>query len=324
MQMKLRHTDHAAWLLMVHLLPLRPVNARVKTWRRLQALGAIALKNSVYVLPNTDQCREDLEWIKTEVEAMQGEATFFTANSLESFSHDEIVAAFRKAREADYAALVRDADDLVARMGRRTGKGRASRRPAALREQLSRLEKITFFPPRNRGTAVAAIARLEAAMARTAKSSSTPQHTSDAPLRPSDYRRRVWVTRPRPGVDRMASAWLIRRFIDPHARFVFADTPPSDGRSLPFDMYGVEFGHTGQRCTFETLAARFAIKDAAVRWLAPIVHDVDLKDGHYDTPEAPGVEQLIAGLRATHKNDNELLEHGIEMFEAFANSKKRA
>src|SRR5215831_6622056 len=139
MQMTLRHTSRSAWLLIVHLLPLRPVNARVKTWRRLQALGAVALKNSVYVLPNTDQNREDLEWIKTEVEAMQGEATIFTADSLESFSHDEIVAAFRKAREADYAALIRDAEALVTRLHRGAVRGRQARRPAALREQLSRL-----------------------------------------------------------------------------------------------------------------------------------------------------------------------------------------
>src|SRR5262249_41010658 len=116
MQMTLRAKRSSAWLLIVHLLPLRPVNARVKTLRRRQAPGAVALKTSVYGLPNTDQTREALEWIKPEVEAMHGEATVFTADSLESFSHDEIVAAFRKAREADYAALVRDAEDLALRM----------------------------------------------------------------------------------------------------------------------------------------------------------------------------------------------------------------
>jgi hypothetical protein len=311
-----------AWLLIVHLLPLRPVNARVKTWRRLQALGAIALKNSIYVLPNTAQCREDLEWIKAEIEGMQGEATIFTADNLESFSRDEIVAAFRKAREVDYAKLAEGADVLTARLSRGAVRGRLARRPAALRDQLERLDKISFFPPRNRASAAAALARLEAAMTKRTRASSPRRPGQDTPLARAQFRRRVWVTRPRPGIDRMASAWLIRRFIDRQARFAFADKPPSDGKHLPFDMYGVEFGHTGRHCTFETLMTRFGIKDDAVNWLARIVHDVDLKDGHYDTPEAAGVEQLIAGLRATYADDDILLERGIDMFEALASSKR--
>ena len=323
MQMALRR-DSSAWLLMVHLLPLRPVNARVKTWRRLQALGAIALKNSIYVLPNTDQCREDLEWIKTEIEAMQGEATIFTADNLESFSRDEIVAAFRKAREADYTALAKEAEALASRLGRGPVRGQLARRPAALREQLARLEKITFFPPRNQKSAVAAVARLEAAMTSVSKSSSRAPQAQEPRLSPAEFRRRVWVTRPRPGIDRMASAWLIRRFIDRQARFTFAAKPPADSRALPFDMYGVEFGHAGTRCTFETLVARFGVKDDAVDWLARIVHDVDLKDGHYDSAEAPGIERMVAGLRAKYADDDALLERGIELFDALAAARSTA
>lgn len=312
-----------AWLLLVHQLPGRPVNARVKTWRRLQALGALALKNAIYVLPNTDQCREDLEWMKAEIEALRGEATVFAADSLETVSHDEIVAAFRRAREADYAALARDADRHARALSQGRGRGARVRRPGTTRDQLARLEKITYFPPRNRDAAVSAVTRLEAAMNRNraTKPGSAGPANANRPLATSDFRGRTWVTRPRPGVDRMASAWLIRRFIDREARFAFADTPPSGSRRIPFDMYGVEFGHAGERCTFETLAARFGVKNEAVARLARVVHDVDLKDRHYDSAEAAGIEQVIEGLRAMHANDATLLERGIQLFDALAASR---
>ncbi len=133
------------------------------------------------------------------------------------------------------------------------------------------------------------------------------------------FRNRTWVTRPRPGVDRMASAWLIRRFIDSRARFQFAERPKK-GRAVPFDMYGVEFGHQGNHCTFETLAQRFAVTQPAVRRLGQIVHDVDLKDAHYGAPEAPVVQQMVEGLRLSYSSDQELLEHGMALFEALYRS----
>ena len=131
----------------------------------------------------------------------------------------------------------------------------------------------------------------------------------------------TWVTRPRPGVDRMASAWLIQRFIDPQARFAFADQPPSgDRKRIPFDMFGVEFGHHGERCSFEVLRDHFAIDDAGIRHLAKIVHDVDLKDERYGPPEAPIVARMVEGLRATYSDDAELLQHGMAMFAALYES----
>ena len=139
--------------------------------------------------------------------------------------------------------------------------------------------------------------------------------------RSEHFKGRTWVTRPRPGVDRMSSAWLIQRFIDPKARFAFADEPPADDRkAVAFDMFGVAFGHQGDRCTFEVLCDRFAVKDPAVRHLAKIVHDVDLKDDRYAPPEAPIVARMVEGLRATYSDDHELLTHGIAMFAALYES----
>src|SRR5438876_2782702 len=138
-----------AWLLLVHQLPPRPSNVRVKTWRRLQGLGAIALRNAVYVLPNTDSCREDFEWIKSEIEGMRGEATVFAADSIDTFSNDEVVAAFRQARETDYADLNREAEALIGTAGKRSARTpvrrQLARRTHQLREKLRELDAAAFF-----------------------------------------------------------------------------------------------------------------------------------------------------------------------------------
>jgi hypothetical protein len=307
------------WLLLVHQLPPRPTNIRVRIWRRLQDVGAVALKNSVYVLPASEQSREDFEWIKVEIQELKGEASVFVVNSIDAFSNDEVVAAFRQARETDYADLMRDAE-LAAGGGdkRKTG-GRQTlaHRVARLRERLSRLDAVAFFPPTNRDAAAAAVSRVERPIVRPAASQRGP--SSDR-LERDRFHKRVWVTRPRPGVDRMSSAWLIRRFIDSQARFSFAEKPPVSGPAIPFDMFGVELGHTDHGCTFETLAARFGVVDAGVQRIARIVHDLDMKETRYDAPEAPAIAHLVEGLRALYGSDNELLEHGMVMFEALYRS----
>ena len=313
-------TARPAWLLLVHQLPPRPSNLRVKTWRRLQELGAVALKNSVYVLPHSDPCREDFEWIKSEIQTMRGEATVFAADSIDTFSNDDVVAAFRRAREDDYTALQRDADALLApgtrRAARQPSRQRLARRSRQLLDRLAALDAIAFFPPSNRDAAAAAVAKVR----HLAAGGAEPAPAAGDRLDPARFQKRVWVTRPRPGIDRMSSAWLIRRFIDPKARFAFADAPPSAGTAIPFDMYGVEFSHTDRGCTFETLAARFGLASAPVDRIAHIVHDLDLKESRYDAPEAPAFAHLVDGLRQMHADDGELLEHGMGVFEALYRS----
>jgi hypothetical protein len=307
-----------AWLLLVYQLPATPSNLRVKTWRRLQDLGAVALKNAVYALPQSDQHREDFEWMKSEIQAMGGEATVFTADSIDSYSNDEIAEAFRRARRSDYADLEQEATTLMKTLTatRRTPAGpSATRRVRLLRDRLDHLDKIAFVTPENRAGAARAVAQLEASTTRASRPRPAAAGAGKL-LSPKSFTRRVWVTRKRPGIDRMASAWLIRRFIDPRARFIFAAAPPERGRAIPFDMFGAEFGHSPHGCTFETLAARFGLSSPALDRIGRIVHDVDLKESRYAEPAAPAFEPIVEGLRRMYARDRDLLERGMEVFEA--------
>ncbi len=310
------------WLLLLLQLPTRPASARIKTWRRLQQIGSVAIKNSVYVLPDTPQSREDFEWLRTEILSAGGQASIMLAEALTAREDEEIRAAFLRQRAADYDA-VRAGIDTVQR-GLKARPAPAARLAAerALRtgrDELLRLDATELVPAEARAKAVAALERLEARLA--PEPERTPTMTTASPSRHGKMQGLTWVTRPRPGVDRMSSAWLIQRFIDPKARFAFADQPPAgDRKRVPFDMFGVEFGHQGGRCSFEVLCERFGIDDAGVRHLAKIVHDVDLKDARYGPPEAPIVARMVEGLRATYADDAELLTHGMAMFAALYES----
>ena len=308
------------WLLLAHQLPTRPSHGRVKTWRRLQQIGAIPTRNSVYVLPNTAQCREDFEWIRSEIVAAGGEATVFAADALNADGDDAIVAAFRRSRDADYAAFKREAEQLhVAARKRRGTAGstldQLNRSVRSLRERLADVERIDFCNAAGRQTASDILAKLEW---RLAESRERPMSVAAAPPSASDFHARRWVTRPRPGVDRMASAWLIRRFIDPNAAFAFVDQPTD--ADVPFDMYVGEFSHQGSLCTFETLAQLFGLRNPVVDRIGQIVHDLDMKETRYAAPEGSAVGRMVEGLRHVHADDHVLLEQGIAMFEALARS----
>ena len=315
----MRYMDSPRWLLLGHQLPTRSSNARVKTWRRLQQVGAVQARNSVYVLPNTEQCREDFEWIRSEIVSLGGEATVFAADAISVGGTEDILASFQRTREQEFRQLKRDIDRLVppARGGRpriaakSRLKGRAIR---LLRERLTALERIDFFPTSARAETAAALMALELVMQGSAVRRLHPGQSLDS----AAFHGRRWVTRPRPGVDRMASAWLIRQFIDREATFAFADSPAES--DVSFDMYTGDFSHQGNLCTFEVLADRFGLDSFAVNKLGCVVHDLDMKDTKYGAPEAPVVERIVEGLRAMHADDHTLLEQGISVFDALAHS----
>jgi hypothetical protein len=307
------------WLLLAHQLPARPSNARVKTWRRLQQLGAVQTRSSVYVLPNTEPCREDFEWMRAEIVALGGDATVFAADTLNADGERHLVALFQRARDADYRAIEQDAAKIVA--GARSRRAVKSDRDAlvrlarGLRERLAALQQLDFFGAPGRATAAEALASVERIISEATMPKTTPPTSR---LAVADFQNRRWVTRPRPGVDRMASAWLIRRAIDPAATFGFADKP--GGKDVAFDMYSGGFGHEGSLCTYEVLCERFGIGRPSVVRIGQIVHDLDMKETRYAAPEAAAVGRLVDGLRHLHADDQLLLQRGMEMFEALARS----
>jgi hypothetical protein len=306
------------WLLLVHQLPATPSNLRVQTWRRLQQLGAIPVKQAVYALPDTPEAREDFEWLKAEITGAGGEATVFAADNVDAWSDDALVREFKRAREASYKELGRDIERVQARLrspGKKRGRTPTAHRVFdAFRQRLAAIEQIDFFgaPGRDR---VATVLRQAEEKIAAASGASDPAGVSRKNVR--DFAGRVWATRPRPGVDRMASAWLITRFIDPKARFVFAPSPDRVPRgALPFDMFGVEFSHHGDRCTFEILCAMFGVDDPAVERVGTIVHDLDLKDERFAAPEAATLGALIDGLQLSIDDDAALLRQGMSLFES--------
>ncbi len=305
------------WLLLVHQLPSTPSNLRVRTWRRLRQLGAVAVKQAAYVLPDSPSAREDFEWLKGEIEAAGGEASVFAADSVGGRSDDEIIREFRRSREESYRKLGQEIERALRRPKTRSPRRRPSassrRRVEDLERRLADIEAVDFFGGSGRERVVGLLNRLKVETA----GSPVGATGGDPGARRAEYRGRLWVTRPRPGIDRMASAWLIRRFIDPDARFAFADDPasvPKDG--VPFDMFGVELSHMGNQCTYETLQRKFGVEDAAVDRLAAIIHDLDLKDALFGAPEAPAVSALVDGLQRLYEDDDALLAQGSLLFEA--------
>lgn len=316
------HTARAArrWLLFVHQLPSGPSNLRVRTWRRLQQLGAIQIKQAVYALPDTPNTREDFEWLKTEVKAAGGDASVFAADNVDSWSDDALVEEFRRARQETYATLAREIERVLGRI-HATRRPRGARAPAVrrlvamFRERLSAVEHVDFFGSAGRDRVTTLLQQLEEKVSDSRRPAERPPTAGGADAQ--NYANRLWVTRPRPGVDRMASAWLIKRFVDPQARFAFVpdrESAPHD--AVPFDMFGVEFSHQGEGCTFETLCTVFAIHEPAVARIAAIVHDLDLKDGRFAAPEAPTVGTVIEGMQLSVSEDDVLLAQGMALFES--------
>lgn len=308
------------WLLLVHQLPSTPSNLRVSTWRRLQQLGAVPVKQAVYVLPDTPSAREDFEWLKTEIKAAGGDASVFAADNVDSWSDDALVEEFRRARQEAYGALAREIERVLGRIGA-TRRPRGTRAPAVrrlvevFRERFSAIEHIDFFGSTGRDRVTTLLQQLEERASDSRRPAERARTLGSGD--PQNYRNRVWVTRSRPGVDRMASAWLIKRFVDPQARFAFvADRESAPHDAVPFDMFGVEFSHQGEGCTFETLCTVFAVQEPGVARIAAIVHDLDLKDGRFGAQEAQTVGTVIEGMQLSVSQDDELLDKGMALFES--------
>jgi hypothetical protein len=289
----------------MHQLPPKPVGLRVKVWRRLQQQGAIAIKNSVYALPLSDGAREDFQWLAREITESGGEATVCAAELVEGLTDAQVQALFNAARDAQYAELTNDARELAAAGDRRKSDEAWPLEVTKLRKRLDEIAAIDFLGAPGRMAAEALVVRLER---RLAERSAQPSGAS-TPSRTHLPRDALWITRRGIHVDRMASAWLIRRFIDSAARFRFVDArsyrhQPGEVR---FDMFEAEFTHEGDLCTFEVLLSRFGLTDPALRAIGEMVHDIDLKDAKFARPETSGFERVIAGIALGHAQDEDRL-----------------
>ncbi|MGH6916147.1 MAG: chromate resistance protein ChrB domain-containing protein [Geminicoccaceae bacterium] len=308
--------ERAPWLLLIHQLPPQPAYLRVKIWRRLQAMGAIAVKGAVYALPHDDQTQEDFRWLVREIIGSGGEASLCEARFIDGLSNQDVRALFDAARDADYQAIRNEAgalaDDLVAQPERQA---ESRKQVARLRRQLTQIAGLDFFGASGHAATEAAVSALEARLAEP-----EPDVGAEEGMSSGEGLRamlgRTWVTREGVHVDRIASAWLIRRFIDPAARFEFA---PSKGARRPgvvrFDMYEAEFTHAGDKCTFEVLLERAALDDPALHAIGEVVHDIDLKDGKFGREETPGIAGLIGGIVLAHQDDEQRVERGAAMLD---------
>ncbi len=305
------------WYLLIHQIPPRPLYLRAKIRQRLDRVGAVPLKKSVYVLPRTEDSLEDLQWIAQEAVAGGGEAFVCAAEFAYGVTAEELVARFQRARAADFEALAAEIRALLRALGPRRRKGPPpddlAVRGERLRKRLEELTAIDFFETPARHEAEMALHSLEEHLL----PAGAPVARGAAPRGGAKPVGRTWVTRAGVHIDRIASAWLIRRFIDPEARFRFVPAGTKDfaPEEIRFDMVGGDYTHEGDRCTFETLAARFAVADAAVDEIARIVHDVDVKDGKFGRPDAQGVQQLILGLVLAEPEDEARLERGFVLFD---------
>jgi hypothetical protein len=293
-------------------LPPHPSSLRVRVWRKLRALGAVPLRKSVYLLPPTPDNFERFQWLSQEVQKDGGEATFLSVENVENMKRAEVIRLFQQARDQDYRALVERYRKLARGLDRKTPVRSTSRRNeelTRLARELERIREIDFFDAPGYHEAK----RLQETIEMRLHPGQADTPAADLPMDALKGRR--WVTRPRPHVDRIGSAWLIKRFIDPDAEFVFAPSKDFPPDAIPFDTAGVEFGHQGEDCTFETLVKRLGQRDRRLTHLAEIVHEVDLKDQKFPRDEARGVDLAIRGLLATFKDDQEVLTHGMVLFD---------
>lgn len=315
----MQESTETRWLLLIHQLPPKPNYFRVKIWRRLQRLGAVAVKNSVYVLPKTDQAQEDFQWVLREIVEGGGEASLCEARFVQGLSDEQVEELFHVARSSDYSQIAEEARriansipaNLRVEDERRAG---AESEVDRLKRRLVEVVAIDFFGAPGREAAEGLVSGLEARLhpAGPGMPSATP-----AKARLEELHGRTWVTRKGIHIDRMASAWLIRRFVDAEARFKFV---PARGyrpepRELRFDMFEADFTHEGDRCTLEILIERIGVNEPGLKPIAAIVHDIDLKDSKFARPETAGIDRLIAGIAMAHKDDETRLSRASAVFD---------
>lgn len=308
------------WLFLVHQVQTPNSRERVKVWRLIKKSGAVLHRNSVYVLPYSKERLEDFQWLCQQIRDSKGEASVFVSQPQDKEEDGQLRALFVRARKEDYVAILLSAERLMTRIvaakkQRRMTKGmikKFSREEGELLQNMKDTQRVDFFSNR-------VPARFNRVFLEIRKHLSTSQTvTSDLPGKcdRKDFQRKVWTTRQHIHIDRLCSAWLIRRFIDRQATFIFAPEGKLPKDAIAFDVLGARFSHHGENCTFETLARSFEIQDPAIRIIGEMIHDVDLKDHKFNRPEGPGLDIVIRALSGWSQDDHQVLKNGCVILDA--------
>jgi len=294
-----------SWLLLLFSLPTNRNTERVAVWRRLKKMGAVQIKTSTYLLPDEPAQYEQFQWLAQQIRDYGGDSTLVRAQEIEGLIKEKVVSLFNTARDKEYVELRKALQSFIARR-KKSDAEFAAAELERLTKQFRELRQIDFFDS-PRGHDVAMLLRRAEGPRRSAK-----LQTLDV----RQYRGKTWLTRPRPEIDRVGSAWLISKFIDPKARFVFAPTARAVPEAIPFDILDAEFSHHGNCCTFETLVKRFAILDKALTKIGEMIHDADLDDAKFQRVECVGIDRVLKGWAKEGLPDEEILRRGFDCFDA--------
>jgi hypothetical protein len=308
--MVVRNTHDVSWLLLTFTLPTKRASQRVEIWRRLQRYGTVPLGNSGYLLPRNPVNEERFQWLGAAIRKYSGDASIVHVQSIDNISTPQLIGRFAEARAGEYQELVRELEKFSSLPIQNRSMGRLSR----LRSRFQEIVEVDFFDSPLQKRVGELLAQADAARM-------TGRVPEAARIDPRDYKGRVWVTRPKPGVDRCASAWLIRRSIDHKARFVFASEERVPPEAVPFDMFRQNgFGHRGDNCTFETLQKEFRIRDRKVKVISEIIHDADLADSKFGRREGYGIDEVLKGWARQGVSDPNLLDRGMQLMEGLYHS----
>lgn len=308
------------WLVFSYsLTSQRGSSARVGFWRRLQQLGTLSLKNGLYVLPDREDCLEAFQWLAQEVQEAKGEATVMRVERFEGMTDAQLVELFHAGCRTRYEQLDRRVTALGKRLqtsAKRKDATSVGRIFTKLQRQCEEITRIDFFDSPYGAQVNSHLRQL-----RQAFSPEQPPAPNLPVAAIAAYQDKTWVTRPRPHVDRLACAWLIRRFINPKAVIRYSTHPQGD--EVRFDMRGADFGHHGNLCTFETMVLRFQLSDPALQAIGEIVHEIDLRDGAYLRPQTSGLDGILKGWLLEKLSDQELESHGVVLFQGLYASLSR-
>jgi hypothetical protein len=300
------------WLVFSYSLPTRSSSTpRVTLWRRLRRLGAISPTGSVYILPAHEESREAFQWMAQEIQHAGGESLVMEVQRFAGMEERELIVLFNQARQEEYKEIGRQLDELEQQTTTEGETDQVIHLQSALdklQKQYADISRIDYF---NCPQGIVIAAQLNRIAQRLIPAESAIP--SIAPATIADYQDKRWVTRPRPHVDRLACAWLIRRFINPNALIRYAPQPEPD--EIPFDMEGALFGHQGNLCTFEVMLRAFGLTDPTLQVIAEIVHEIDLRDAIYTRPQTTGIDAVLNGWLRSDLSDNERETHGIALFE---------